>query len=328
MKPMKKLTILIATLFAIPALSQVALSAKTHDGGTAYYTRKAEGWFFYKDPTEKKEKVEEVPPPAPPVKAPDATPAEPKAPPLFSVDWIAKNLEELRKKAIDDPTPENLRAHMYAQRVMLDKAQNFADKTIRVVREDPFLDENNRIAIGTAMRARALQRQDTAIQAALKDIGKKAGLYFFFKTSCQPYCNDQYLIVNRLAKRHNMTLFNVSLDGSSYKEMAGQVVKVDAGQFKQMELRFVPATVLVIPPNKVVVLAQGATALDELESRIVAAAQDHQLLSKEQLAEVNIYTKGILSSDEMSPATIAAIDPKNPTEWVNYLRRTINRKPD
>jgi len=94
---MKKLTILIATFFAIPALSQVASSVKTHDGGTAYYTRKAEGWFFYKDPTEKKEKVEEVPPPAPPVKAPDATPAEPKAPPLFSVDWIAKNLEELRK---------------------------------------------------------------------------------------------------------------------------------------------------------------------------------------------------------------------------------------
>ena len=58
-------------------------------------------------------------------------------------------MEHYRDKAIDNPSPENVAAYYYLQRVMMDKAQRFTDMARRVVMSDPLLDENPRRPIAT-----------------------------------------------------------------------------------------------------------------------------------------------------------------------------------
>ena len=58
-------------------------------------------------------------------------------------------MEHYRDKAIDNPSPENVAAYYYLQRVMMDKAQRFTDMARRVVMSDPLLDENQRRPIAT-----------------------------------------------------------------------------------------------------------------------------------------------------------------------------------
>lgn len=91
----------IVSVLAIAALSSVVY-ADTESGSPRFIERKAEGWFFYKDPKEN--------PPPPPLirqgpKAPSGKPAskEPTVQP-FSVSWLRENMPKLLDAAIDDPS--------------------------------------------------------------------------------------------------------------------------------------------------------------------------------------------------------------------------------
>jgi conjugal transfer pilus assembly protein TraF len=85
----------------------------------------------------------------PPWQALAPTPPKPQGPPALSVEWIKENLEKYKVFAIDNPTPENVAAFMYLQRVMLDKSQRFAEQVKHVVQLDPYLDQGTRRPIAT-----------------------------------------------------------------------------------------------------------------------------------------------------------------------------------
>ena len=110
-----------------------------------FYADKARGWFWHE------QMEEEAPPPKPqmpppPAPAPQEKPKEPEPPKVaappepapFSVDWFQKNLKQLRNKAIDDPTPENVTAMLAAERVMRDKAGRAVQLIYAHYRPDRF----------------------------------------------------------------------------------------------------------------------------------------------------------------------------------------------
>ena len=121
-------------------------SAFQHEGHTfeadrsTFFHDKERGWFWreeFIEPPLPKPKKEKHPTPIP---ARDFTE---EIQPL-SVAWLRKNLEKYRDQAIDTPSPENVAAYFYLQRVMMDKAHRFTDVAHEVVISDPRLDENVR----------------------------------------------------------------------------------------------------------------------------------------------------------------------------------------
>ncbi|MCX7100910.1 MAG: conjugal transfer protein TraF, partial [Methylobacter sp.] len=120
---------------------------------STYYEDKERGWFWYEEPVLDEDVAEPEPllPEPPPIQEKKAEP-EPAKPPEakpLSAEWFRKNMEKYRDKAIDEPTPQNVSAYMYLQRVMLDKAEKFTEVSQQVVMSDPVLDENSRRPIAT-----------------------------------------------------------------------------------------------------------------------------------------------------------------------------------
>ena len=79
-------------------------------------------------------------------------------------------MEKYRDKAIDDPTSENVSTYMYLQRVMLDKAEKFADASQKLVMRDAVLDENARRPIATFGAFAKDDMSNRGIQKAAKKL--------------------------------------------------------------------------------------------------------------------------------------------------------------
>lgn len=304
---------IIALMFVSLLFSQAQASP------APFFQGREEGWFWYKDPKDRKAKEKqpeiELPAPAPtaPVTKQDAKPAP------FSVAWLRVALESAREKALDDPSEENTATYLYLQRVMMDKSESFTDAVQTVLEKDPYLDESARIPIASAARASMNFYTNMAKRQVINDLSKVGGLLFFFDSTCN-FCVTQWNTVKLLRERYpTLRVINVSLDGKGLPGMKDWVA--DAGQYKTFDLKMVPAVVLAIPPKDVMVLSQGAMALDDLEDRAVRSADHKGLIPKEYQAAINVNQRGRLTAADVKAGSQLPED--DPTAWVNYLRKTL-----
>ena len=245
-----------------------------------FFLDKERGWFW-------RETMPEAKPPAKPEDPRKASPApapqlqsaaKPQASPPLSVAWLRKHLESYRERAIDDPTPENVSAYFYLQRVMLDKAHRFTDVAHEVVMADPLLDENTRRPIST-FGAQAANRMATQTSGrALNLIAQSTGILFFFRSDCS-YCHLQAPLLRTLEERYGFKVYAVSLDGLPMPGGLYPDFHVDQGQAIQLGVQSTPALFLLNPPGKVIPLAQGLLSLDELTSRILSVGHGEDLIS-------------------------------------------------
>lgn len=306
----------------------LGLSALLASGAAAssdvFFNGKEDGWFWYKDPPEppkkKEEPKKEEPPPAPVKEEPkkELPPFEVK-PPLFSVEWFRKNMDKLKVLAIDDPSPDNISAYLYAQRVMLERSDNFATLAARASQTDPYLDENNRVPFSTAMRSLVMRGEDTAKKEALKQLSKKAGIFFFFDSRCK-FCLIQQQMINAFADQYGFVVFNISVDGKPLPGMTSW--RKDDGKFRALGLTITPTMVLAVPPDQYLVLAQGSMSADLFEGRALVAAEDRQLLPPDVLKTTRAYDKGRISPDDLKALGID-VDPDNPKSWIEFIRKTL-----
>jgi conjugal transfer pilus assembly protein TraF len=314
----------------ISALAMVPVGA-SDTGGNGFYGQNSEGWFFYKDPRQSKPVVPEpekpvVPPPAP-VAAPVAAPSEPKKPEPFSVPWIRQKVEILRDNAIANPTPENARAYMYMQRLLLDMSENFATAGAKAAESDPYLNESVRFPTATAARRAALWQVEKARDAIIKDLSKKTALWFFFDSSCV-HCHAQYPVMKIMASEMGFAVRNISEDGKALAGMGQKDFVVDNGRatFKNLSLKLTPAVVLVSPPNNYMVVAHGAMAADELKSKIVQAAIDRDLVPKELSDVAELEKRGIVAPDDIAKMKNSMKDTDDPKELVKMMHNAIGAR--
>lgn len=322
----KTILLLVATIFLVyPCVSWGLTASETG----SYLDRKSEGWFWYQDP---KDLIPEEPviiPPPTPKKKPEQekkVKKKPVSPPSttkpadepFTVKWIKKNLPILRDRAIDNPTDKNVAAYMYAQRVMMDKSQNFARKVKEVVMSDPFLDESNRIPLASAMRAAVFRAQGKAQEEAMKYLSTTTGIWFFFDSKCK-FCFEQWKMVKHLAKKYDLAVLNISKDGKPLPEM--KEYRTDIGQSKLLDLQIIPAVVLVRPPDKAFVISQGLTSSDGLEDRVFMAARIHELLPEDMVRRADIFQRGVLSPADMKDLP----NSEDPGEMINTIRERLKK---
>jgi conjugal transfer pilus assembly protein TraF len=301
---MRFLLLLLVGLAMLPAFADDETPPGQPD---RFWHRKAEGWFWYHDP---KDEEAVKPSPVPEAQAPAAK-LEPKKTP-FSVEWLREHMPKVLDAAIDNPTKENVEANLYLQRVALDKAQRYANMTRRVVAGDPFLDENNRVPMSTYAQPIFLRQHAKATVEALRYVATQAGLWVFFDSKCE-FCRPQANTVQQFAKEYGFITRFISMDGAGLPNVTE--FSVNQGQAQLLNLRITPTTVLVVPPNNYYIVSQGMMAQSQLGDRVLLAAENNNLLSPEMQARLQVYDRGVLTSDDISDG--ASEDPK---VWVKHLK--------
>jgi conjugal transfer pilus assembly protein TraF len=231
---------------------------------------------------------------------------------------LKQNLEHYLNQAIDDPSPENVAAFYYLQRVMMDKAERFTNTARYVVMSDPQLDETVRRPVATYAANEANHQASVVAERALKAIAAQAGILFFFRSDC-PYCHVQAPILAMLENAYGFKIYPVSLDGLPMPNGFFSQFKRDQGQAAMLGVEQTPALFLMKPPKQIVPLAQGALSLEEVTGRILLAAKEAGWIDASQYQT----TQGIRNTPMLLPAagSISPAVTQDPLSLIQALQR-------
>lgn len=298
----------LLALLITPLCAQTTLQATPTQSSAppepSYYREKEQGWFWYKDPKEEPQELKKPPVAQPPK-------ADLKKQP-GSVEWLREQMPILLDAAINDPSKENVEAYMYSQRVAMDKSQRYAQAQLKVVANDPLLDENNRVPLSTFAKVNFLQANASAKDEALKYLSGAAGLWLIFDSKCAKHCGPQADIINMVASKHHLITKFISTDGRGMPNTPK--FETNANLVKALGLKITPTTVLVVPPNNYYIVSQGVMAADMLVDRLITVADSQDVLPKELSAKVNAYDRGVLKTED------TAAMPSTAKEWVQYIK--------
>ena len=255
---------------------------------STFYGDKERGWFFYEEPVLDDETMGNSfpqtpePPPTEEKKAEPPPAKSPGAKPL-SAEWFRKNMEKYRDKAVDEPTPENVSAYMYLQRVVLDKAEKFSQVSQQVVMSDPVLDENSRRPTAT-FGAFAMDNKSTqGIEKAAKKLAENAGLWFFYASTCE-FCVKEAGVLKGLMHAYGFKVLPITLDGLPLPVGEFPDFTIDRGQAKKLGVETTPALFLVKPGQDggAIQLGQGVLSGEEIIKRAINLAHQNNWLNTDE----------------------------------------------
>lgn len=270
-----------------------------------------QGWFWYVDPPIE---TEELPEQRLPPDSVSEKPNESGNTPGYSTRWIRENLPKLRDAAIDDPSPTNVRAYLYVQRLAMDRASQFQSEVAFVTSADPYLDEVARFPTSSSGAAIGGQQAANAQEASLFGLSRTTGIWFFYRSDC-PYCHAMVPVLLNLKRLYGFNIMPIALDGLPLDPRLPNFV-TDHGQAVALGVEVTPSLFLVKPPNldDVVPIAQGYVALSDTQERIVRMAYFHGWISQEEYERTRIANPLLLRAAGQDEQTM------DPEEIVRQLR--------
>lgn len=245
-------------LSAVPGLGESTAAARygyCADGVKA-------GWNFYCDP-EKEDAQEQEPKPPAPVAA--TAPAAPEPPQSYTekIELYRKQMDELKFKAVLEPTPENVTAYMEAQQQMSRMATAFTDTWQRVLFKTPSLDINSRFPMSQMGGAVYQDQMRVARENSLKEAAANLGFMVIVEDAATcGLCTPQLEIISRMQKSYGIEPIIVTVDGSFHPLFPNAVV--DTGQLRSLGLEDSPRpTIALVEPRSGVVEPIGSGLLTE-----------------------------------------------------------------
>ena len=258
-----------------------------------------------------------------------ASASPPPGPQKVDVAWLRRNYPLLRDRAIDDPSPDNVAAMAYVQRVVVDKSQRFSEAWAQVMREDPLLSENSRVPYASVGAQSVANADRLAQQRAARELAATGGLLVFVDGACR-FCAMQLPIVATLKRDFGLEHLVVSLDGAAPNLAKGAHSRAipnlpklpelpDNGLFKKLGLVLTPSIVYVprpqgyasgADPNRYLVVAQGLYAQDELVKQLAYAGFGSGLLSAQTRADLGVWDRGVASTQDLSTLRLDVDDPQ------------------
>jgi conjugal transfer pilus assembly protein TraF len=181
---------------------------------------------------------------------------------------ITRQLDELRAKAILEPTTQNVAAYIRYQREQLDRASTFADTWQRALWQDPGLDYTLQRPVNSLGKDAWLEQRKNDQANTMAALSKRYGIFFFYSSSCGA-CEAFGPVVRQISDQFNLSVLPVSMDGGPNRYFKHFVV--NQGQYEKMGLSggMVPALVLFDTVlKKPIPIGYGAMAADEVMDRI------------------------------------------------------------
>lgn len=198
-------------------------------------------------------------------KSPVTAPAVPAAKQLAA---ISEQLDELKAKAILDPTTENLTAYMHYQREQLDRASTFADVWGRAVWQNPDLDYTLERPINSLGKQTWMADRKAEKTSTMKSLSQRYGVFYFYSSACSA-CRVFSPIIRSISDQYGLEVLAVSMDGGPNETFPRYAV--NTGQYERMGLtgNQVPALVLFDTQTKrPIPIGYGLMAADEVMDRI------------------------------------------------------------
>ena len=324
-KGVQRKGLLAGLAMLLPALGAFSQTADDE----RFFDRGQEGWFWYEPLPEDDEALPipaEQPEPAPVPDTQPLVPAEPvvspaeaEAPKPLSAAWFRENLDGFRDRALDDPSPANVEAYLYLQRIALERAGAFAEASAAAAARDPFLDANSERPIATYAAQAVDDRAEAARTAVLEALAKEAGILFFYDADCA-LCASQASVLDLARRLHGFEIIAISLDGSP-PPVPLAAHRQDQGQAERLGVVSLPATFLVRPPDLILPIAQAPLDLTNIGRRMIALAHDAGLISEDDYLATRAIARPFAlpgEFDELPPEVMG-----DPAELVRHLRAQL-----
>ena len=232
--------------------SSEAMQAEDHEDGFYCRERRLGQWFYCTRPKDPEHRASQVP---------QASAAERMA-------AISRELDELKARAILEPTQENVIAYVRFQREQLDRASTFSDTWQRALWQNPDLDYTLQRPVNTVGKRAWLDNRKADRDTGLTNLGQRYGLFYFYAQSCGA-CEIFGPILRSVADSHGMTVMAVSMDGGPNRDFPNYVV--DSGQRARMGVagNQTPALVLFdTATRRTIPVGFGLLSAEEIMDRI------------------------------------------------------------
>lgn len=197
-----------------------------------------------------------------------AAQAQASIPAAVRLKAISEKLEELKARAILEPTTQNVQAYISYQREQLDRASDFADVWRRAIWQNPELDYTLQRPINALGKKTWTTQRTAQRDAALAAISQRYGVFYFYSSGCAA-CEVFSPIIRGVSDRFGMTVMAVSIDGGPNAAFPNHLI--DTGQFQAMGMagKQVPALVLFDTVTKQPMpIGYGVMAADDVMDRI------------------------------------------------------------
>lgn len=234
-----------------------------------FYNDHARGWFWYEDPENVEGALEKKSEDS--AKPLSVTPDEKPKTAVERLKEVQEQLSELKAKAILEPTSGNVKSYQEMQMKVMNQSQAFSQAWVMNVFMNPALDENVKNPTAHSARFVVYENERKQTESIIKGLKNRYGLFYFYSGSCT-YCKAFSPIVKLFADKYGWEVIAISLDGAPSDVFPNW--QPDNGIAKQWDVQTVPAVFAINPEtNHVIPVANGFTALDEMEKRIVTIVQ-------------------------------------------------------
>ena len=239
---------------------------------------RTKGWSYYcTPPVPVEEPVVEEQEPVDVIAAPnEAEPSVPEVGPATqAILAFRAEVDEIKYKAVLDPTPENVQAYMEIQKQIGDQAGVFTETWQRVLYGTPHLDANTEYPLASAGIGVYQEQLKAARQAALERTAATRGILYIFEGSeACGICKVQGEVLQDMRARYGIEILAVSKDGGGDANFPDAVV--DTGQLEALGLAEFPApTIALINPNskEVDVIGSGLLTADQVLERVYVVTE-------------------------------------------------------
>lgn len=242
--------------------------------------RPARGWHWYDLEPEIVEAIKEEIDRQVEVKVSEAMKEkQPPQPKVGSTAWISENLPKFRARAGDNPTSDNIRALLYLEKMLTDRAATLAYRAVMIAQTDPFLDTSYK-PTSNMHYARATKDGMREKQAELVNrlISDGLVIWSFIEPNCST-CEQQARVLSSLTRRYALPVLFILMDGAQapvyvHEENTGLWESiVDNGHSDLFPLLTTPTSYAFdTKSGEYILVSQGYATSDMFIDRVVSAA--------------------------------------------------------
>lgn len=253
-----------------------------------FYNQRSKGWFWHEPEIEpedpaKEKKQQQVIQSAQPESLKPVHPPEQQVQPLNS-EWLKANMDRLTMKAVDNPTPENLAAYAYANRLLMDMSSRFSIKMMEFMTLEQVLQESNRRPYSAFALSEFADERHKAKKVILDALKDKTHIWMFYSSTCS-FCIKQIPVLREFHRLTGIPMLGISMDGGVLPGMEDfeLVYDEDLRVSKMFGVTATPTMHLVVNKDKTPIpLTVGLNSLDEIEKRLLLIAREANVITAEQ----------------------------------------------